>query len=104
MSDAQENKYHHEQNMQFKVQVRASRLFGLWAGEIMGFTGAEIESYAAQVVDADFEEPGFEDVIRKVKKDFKKSGARVDEKQMRRVLDEKITTAKHMVMDEEKLK
>ncbi len=103
MSDVKQNKYHHDQNMQFKVQVKASKLFGLWAAGIMGFDGAEAESYASEVVEADFEEPGFEDVLRKVSKDFKKSGARVDDKQMRRVLDEKITTAKHAVMDAEKL-
>ena len=99
MSDIKEDKFKHEQSLQFKVQIKASRFFGLWAAVILGFSGAEAESYADQVVDADFEEPGFEDVLRKVAKDFRKSGASVNDKQMRRVLDEKITEAKHAVTD-----
>lgn len=65
-----ENKYKHDQDLQFRCAIKAARLFGLWAAEKLGLSGADADAYAEQVVDADFEEVGYEDVLRKVQGDF----------------------------------
>lgn len=70
-----ENKFKMDEEFRFKVNARAVRLMGLWAAEQLGFGGgAEAEAYADEVVDADFEEPGNQDVFRKVQKDFALKG------------------------------
>lgn len=66
-----ENKFKHDEEKLFKINVRTSKLFGLWAAEHLDFSGKEAEAYADTVVEADFEEPGFDDIIRKVVADFK---------------------------------
>ena len=65
-----ESKYAHDQEMQFKIMNRRNRLLGLWAAELLGKTGDAAAAYAKEVVAADFEEPGDEDVFRKVRKDL----------------------------------
>lgn len=61
-----ENKFAHDAEMIFKAEARANRLLGLWAAELLGKSGDEADAYAREVIKADFEEAGHEDVIRKV--------------------------------------
>ncbi|MGH1413410.1 MAG: DUF1476 domain-containing protein [Pelagimonas sp.] len=61
-----ENKFAHDEEMNFKAQARCNKLLGLWAAEKLGKTGDEAEAYAIEVVKSDFEEAGHEDVVRKV--------------------------------------
>ncbi|RYH06043.1 DUF1476 domain-containing protein [Tropicimonas sp. IMCC6043] len=68
--NAFEKKFAHDADMQFRVEARANKLLGLWAAELMGKTGEEAEAYAKEVIKSDFEEPGDEDVIRKVAGDL----------------------------------
>ena len=68
--NAFENKYAHDAEMQFRADARANRLLGLWAAELMGKNADEAEEYAREVVKADFEEAGHEDVVRKVAGDL----------------------------------
>ena len=70
-----ESKFAHDQETQFKVMNRRNKLLGLWAAELMGKTGDAAAAYAKEVVAADFEEPGDEDVFRKVRKDLDTSKA-----------------------------
>jgi hypothetical protein len=65
-----ESKYAHDAEMQFKIMARRNKLLGLWAAEQMGKSGDEAAAYAKEVVAADFDEPGDEDVFRKVRKDL----------------------------------
>ncbi len=65
-----EDKYKYDQELQFKVQVRRSKLLGLWIAERLGLTGADAEAYAKEVVAADFDEPGDAAVLRKVLADL----------------------------------
>ena len=69
-----ENKYAHDQELQFKAQARRNKLLGLWAAEKMGLTGEAANDYAKTVVRADFDEPGDEDVFRKIRKDLDDKG------------------------------
>ena len=68
--NAFENKYAHDQEMQFKAEARTNKLLGLWAAELLGKSGDEANAYAVEVVKADFEEAGHEDVVRKVAGDL----------------------------------
>lgn len=68
--DAFENKFAHDEELRFKATARRNKLLGLWAAEKLGKAGAEAEAYAQSVVMADFDEPGDEDVFRKVRGDL----------------------------------
>lgn len=65
-----ESKYAHDEEMRFKAVARRNRLLGLWAARLLGKAGDEAAAYATEVVKADFQEAGDEDVIRKVAGDL----------------------------------
>jgi hypothetical protein len=65
-----ESKFAHDATMQFRAEARRNKLLGLWAAGLMGKTGDEADAYAVEVVSADFEEAGVEDVVRKVAADL----------------------------------
>ena len=94
MSDREkafENKYAHDQEKKFRVIARRNKLMGLWAAQLLGKTDAE--AYAKEVVAADFEEAGDEDVIRKVAGDFKAAGLPAGEAEVRAKLTEYLQAA-----------
>ncbi|MBV7393362.1 DUF1476 domain-containing protein [Mameliella sediminis] len=68
--NAFENKYAHDEEMKFKAEARANKLLGIWAAELLGKSGDDANAYAIEVVKADFEEAGHEDVVRKVAGDL----------------------------------
>ncbi len=70
--DAFENKFAHDAELKFKAEARRNKLLGLWAAGEMG--KPEAEAYAKEVVLADFEEAGDEDVFRKIRGDFDANG------------------------------
>lgn len=92
-----ENKYAHDEEMQFKAQARCNKLLGLWAAELMGKTGDEAAAYAKEVIIADFEEVGHEDVVRKVAADM---GDLADADTIRQKMTELMALAKSQVMTE----
>ncbi|MEL7258643.1 MAG: DUF1476 domain-containing protein [Pseudomonadota bacterium] len=95
--NAFENKYAHDAEMQFKVEARRNKLVGLWAAELMGKSGDEAEAYAKEVVLADFEEAGYEDVVRKVAGDL---GDLADADTVRAKIEEMIPVAQNQIMSE----
>jgi hypothetical protein len=66
----EETRFKHEQELAFKARNRGNKLFGLWIAEQLGLSGDAAESYARDVVVADFEAPGDEDIFTKVKADL----------------------------------
>ena len=88
-----EKKFAHDEELRFKASARRNKLLGLWAAEKMGMTGPAAEAYAKEVVVSDFEEPGDEDVFRKVRKDFDAAGVQQSDHQIRRTMDELLGTA-----------
>ncbi|MEJ7926340.1 DUF1476 domain-containing protein [Sphingobium sp. AN641] len=94
-----ENMYAHDQEMQFRIQARRNRLFGEWAAEKMGLTPEETDAYAKAVVQADFEESGDEDVIRKVLGDMTSAGIDIDESGVRTALDEQAVAARRQFIE-----
>ncbi len=94
-----ENKFAHDEEMQFRITARRNRLLGEWAARQMGLTEAEAESYAKDVVRSDFEEAGDHDVIRKVLGDLTAAGVEVDEEQVREALRNKEIDARRQIIE-----
>ena len=95
---AEEGRFARDEEMQFRVAARRNRLLGGWAAEKMGLTAAEADAYAKEVIQADFEEAGDEDVIRKVLGDLTAAGVDVDEAEIRSALDAKAIEARRSLM------
>lgn len=83
-----ESKFALDQEQEFKALARRNKLLGLWAAEKMELSADSAEEYAKAVVRADFEQPGEEDVFRKVAGDFKGAGLTVSEGEIRSKMDE----------------
>jgi len=92
-----EAKYALDQEQEFKAIARRNRMLGLWAAEKMGLSSESSDQYAAAVVRADFEQPGDEDVFRKVAGDFKASGLSVSEGEIRSKIDELASIAREQI-------
>lgn len=91
---AEEAKFAHDADTLFRIQARRNRLVGEWAAARMGLSEAETEAYAKAVVQADFEEAGDEDVIRKLLGDIIASGVDASEAEVRAALDAKQVEAR----------
>ena len=85
---AYEKKFAHDAELKFKASARRNKLLGLWAAEKMGMTGDDVEHYAKGVVLSDLEEPGDEDVFRKVRSDFDDASIDQSDHQIRRTMEE----------------
>jgi len=97
---AEEAKFARDEEMHFRIQARRNRLLGQWAAEQMGLSAVEAEAYAKSVVQADFEEAGDEDVIRKLLGDLVSAGIDVSETDVRAALDSKAIEARRALMGE----
>ncbi|PKQ05057.1 MAG: DUF1476 domain-containing protein [Alphaproteobacteria bacterium HGW-Alphaproteobacteria-10] len=86
--DGFEKKFVHDEEMRFKANARRNKLLGLWAAEKMGIGGDAAAEYEQEVVAADFEEAGDEDVFRKIRRDFDAKGVDQSDHQIRRTMDE----------------
>jgi hypothetical protein len=94
-----ENKYAHDQDLQFRIAARRNKLLGLWAAEKMGLTTEESDAYAKSVVQADFEEAGDEDVVRKVLGDLTSAGIEADDAMVRSALETQAAEARRQFID-----
>jgi hypothetical protein len=81
-----EKKFAHDEELRFKATARRNKLLGLWAAEKLGVSGAAAEAYAKEVVVADFEEAGDDDVFRKVRKDFDAKGVAQSDQDIRKAM------------------
>lgn len=79
--------------LQFKAEAHRDKLVGLWAAAKMGMDGADAEAYAKSVVISDLEEPGIDDLIRKVMADFAERDITVSEEELRQELDRQMAQA-----------
>ncbi|MFC0205906.1 DUF1476 domain-containing protein [Novosphingobium soli] len=95
---AEEAKFAHDADTQFRIQARRNRLVGEWAAERMKLSQAETEAYAKAVVQADFEEAGDEDVIRKILGDLTAAGVEASEGEVRAALDAKTVEARRQFL------
>jgi len=97
---AEEAKFAHDEEMMFRVHARRNRLVGIWAAEKMNLSPEEAEAYAKGVVQADFEEAGDEDVVRKLLGDLTSAGVEVNEPEVRAAMDAKMVEARRSLMGE----
>ena len=94
-----ETKFAHDEDMKFRITARRNRLLGEWAARQMGLTDAESESYAKDVIRADFEEAGDNDVIRKVMGDLTAAGIEIDEETIVEALRNKEIEARRQIIE-----
>jgi hypothetical protein len=95
-----ENKFAHDEEVAFKITARRNKLLGLWAAEQMGLTPEEADAYAKSVVQADFEESGDEDVVRKLLGDLTSAGVETDDAAIRTALEAKHVEARRQFIEQ----
>lgn len=82
--DAYENKFAHDEELRFKSEARRNKLLGMWAAEKLGLAEEKATEYASAVIASDFDEPGDEDVFRKVRADFDEASVAVSDDDLRK--------------------
>ena len=95
-----EAKFRQDQELRFKVTARRNKLLGIWAAGEMGLSGADADAYAREVVKSDFDEPGDDDVLRKVLGDLTAKGKASSEHSLRKRMDELMDTAMQQIQAE----
>ena len=86
--DAFESKFAHDEELKFKAESRRNKLLGQWAAALLGKSGADVDAYVKEIIAADFEQAGDEDVFRKIRKDFDAGGVAQSDHQIRRTMAE----------------
>lgn len=94
-----EAKYALDEEMAFRILARRNRLLGQWAAAKMGLTPEETDAYAKAVVQADFEEAGDDDVIRKLLSDLLAAGCEVDEADVRAAVHTQTVEARRQLIE-----
>ncbi|MBC2666178.1 DUF1476 domain-containing protein [Novosphingobium flavum] len=97
---AEEAKFARDEEMLFRITARRNRLLGNWAAQRMGLSDVEAEGYAKGVVQADFEESGDEDVVRKILGDLIAAGVDANESEVRAALEGKAVEARRALLGE----
>ncbi|RWK39633.1 DUF1476 domain-containing protein [Mesorhizobium sp.] len=88
-----EKKFAMDEDTKFRAMARRNKLLGLWAAEKLGKSGEDADAYAKEVVRADFEEAGDDDVLRKIRADFDAAGIAQSDVQIRGVMNDLLATA-----------
>ena len=96
----QEAKFAFDAETRFKAEARRNKLLGIWAAELLGLTGDHAKTYAAEVVAADFEEAGDEDVFRKVSADLKAKNIAIGDDVIRQKMAQLTIVANQQVASE----
>lgn len=96
----QEAKFAFDSEKKFKAEARRNKLLGIWAAELMSLSGDDAKAYAAEVVAADFEEAGDEDVFRKVSGDLKAKGISIGDDVIRQKMASLAAVANEQIASE----
>lgn len=97
-----ERKYQLDQDQQFRAQSRRDRIFGAWVAGKLGITGADVDPYAIEVVDSNFEKPGDEDMLDKVKADLQAKQVNISDSELRAALLDAYGEAARQIAEESK--
>ena len=89
-----EKKFARDQELQFKVAARSNKYLGEWVSTKLGKTKDDKQNYIQEIIKADMEEAGSEDVFRKVKRDFKSSAINIDDSEIRNQMEKALLRAK----------
>jgi len=88
-----EKKFALDEEQKFKAEARRNKLLGLWVAEKLGLSGEAANTYAKDVIAAEFQEAGDADVVKKVVGDLKAKGVALTEQQIRVKMDELMAQA-----------
>jgi hypothetical protein len=88
-----ERKFAHDEELKFRATARRNKLLGMWAAGEMGITGDAAQGYAREVIKADLEQPGEEDLFRKIRRDFDAKGVQQSDHQIRRKMSDLMSEA-----------
>jgi hypothetical protein len=94
-----ETMFARDQEMQFKIHARRDRLLGQWAAERLGLNEAEADTYARDLIRADFETVSDDDIIRRLIGDLTGAGIEVDEREIRAQIEEKTVLARRQLIE-----
>jgi hypothetical protein len=97
-----ERKFAHDEELKFRATARRNKLLGLWAAEKLGLSGDNAQAYSREVIKADLEEPGEEDVFRKIRRDFDAKGVDQSDHQIRRMMADMMAEAVNQIEAEGK--
>ena len=95
-----ERKFAHDEELKFKATARRNRLLGNWAAEKLGLSGADADAYARDVVKANFEAPGDEDLVHKLRTDFGAKNIALSDHQIHRTMEELLAKAVEQIQAE----
>jgi hypothetical protein len=96
----EEARFAHNAELQFKAEARRNKLLGIWVAELLSLSGDDARAYAAEVVAADFEEAGDEDVFRKVSADLKAKNINIADDVIRQKMMSLVSVARDQVLNE----
>lgn len=96
-----EEKYHHDKELEFRINARRNKLLGQWVADQLGLSGGEKEAYATSLVTLDYSASG-EAVLRKALADCEAKGVEMSDHRLRRQMAEAFAAAKAQILDEKK--
>ena len=89
-----EKKFVRDEELQFKVQARSNKYIAEFVSNKLNKTEDEKQKYIQEVIKADMEEAGNEDVFRKIKKDFQKASVNIEDSEIREEIEKALNRAK----------
>ena len=89
-----EKKFQIDEEMQFKIAARSNKYLGEWVSSMFGKNEEETKNYVQEIIKADMEEAGSEDVFRKLQKDFKMTPVSIEDKEIRNQMEKALSRAK----------
>ncbi|MBE7637187.1 DUF1476 family protein [Sneathiella sp. P13V-1] len=97
LGKAHEGKFALDEEQEFKAVARRNKLLGLWAADLMGLTDDAAQEYAKEVIVADLEEKGDDDVFRKIRGDLDAKSVEMSDHRIRREMEELLATAREQI-------
>ena len=88
-----ENKFAKNEELKFKLAARSNKYLGEWVSSELGKNEEEKKNYIQEIIKADMEEAGSEDVFRKVRKDFKIASISIEDSEIRVQMEKALSRA-----------
>jgi len=95
--NAQEAKFVMDAAKEFKAEAKRNKALGHWAAGLMGKSEAEADKYALEVIMADMEEAGDDDVFRKLKADLTSANCQITDEAIRDRMALELSAAREAV-------
>ena len=89
-----EKKFAKDEELQFKISARSNKYLAEFVSLKLGKSEKEKQKYVQEIIKADMEEAGSEDVFRKIKKDFQKASVNIEDSEIRSEIEKALNRAK----------